>query len=74
MKISDTYTACSVVEGFAGDEHDPKTHLKAWAYLVKNGQAWKLQGWYGRTAQGLIDAGYITQSGKITQEGRQAVA
>lgn len=27
--------------------------------LVNNGMAWKLQGHYGRTAQMLIDNGYV---------------
>jgi hypothetical protein len=28
--------------------------------LVNSGLAWKMQGFYGRTAMGLIDAGLVT--------------
>lgn len=33
--------------------------------LIKSGQAWTLQGHYGRTAKGIIDKGYITKSGIV---------
>ena len=39
--------------------------LKLFADLIKTGQCWTLQGHYGRTAQGLIDSGYIAKSGEI---------
>jgi hypothetical protein len=61
----DVYTACSIVEGFDGEDHDSKTILKAWAYLIKSGAVWQLQGWYGRNAQQLIDMGYISQGGQV---------
>lgn len=54
------YDASACVEGFDGLDHDEETILSAWQYLVDTGLAWRLQGWYGRTANDLINAGYIT--------------
>lgn len=51
------YTACATVEGFDGDQHDETELLDAWQYLIDTGLAWQLQGWYGRTAASLIEAG-----------------
>lgn len=65
MTIKDTYTACSIVEGFDGEEHDSATYLKAWAYLIKTKQYLHLQGWYGRNGTDLIRSGYISETGRI---------
>lgn len=65
MTIKDTYTACSIVEGFDGEDHDSTTILKAWAYLIKTRAVWQLQGWYGRQATELIRMGYITETGRV---------
>ena len=66
MTIKDSYTACAIVEGFYGAaEADPKDELKAWAYLIKTGLCWNLQGWYGRNAAGLIEDGLISKSGRV---------
>lgn len=65
MIIKDTYTACSIVENFDGKEHKWQDEIRAWAYLIKTGACWKLQGWYGRNAQEFIDDGFISKTGRV---------
>lgn len=35
------------------------TILEAWQTLVNTGTVWQLQGWFGRQAAAMIDAGVI---------------
>lgn len=39
--------------------------LAFFADLIKSGQAWSLQGSYGRTARAFIDAGLISEEGEV---------
>ena len=52
------YTACAAIEGFDGEQHDEDEILEAWQHLIDTGACWTLQGFYGRTAHSLIEAGY----------------
>lgn len=57
----DLFTACSIVEGFCGgEEATEEQQIEAWQYLHDSGHAYRLQGWYGRTAQSLLAAGVIS--------------
>lgn len=50
----DDYTAIGLAEGFI-ECHDEQEIIQAWQYLHTTGLAYKLQGWFGRTAKTLID-------------------
>ena len=54
--------AIEIIEtGMNGDKPaDQDTLVSAWQYLIDTGLAFTLQGWYGRTAAYMIDAGLCT--------------
>ena len=49
--------AVGLAEGF--EEGTEEEIIEAWQYLHNTGLAYKLQGWFGRTAQQLIQEGVI---------------
>lgn len=52
----DAYTATGIAEGFIEAESEEQ-QIEAWQTLIDTGLVWSLQGWFGRTASQLIDAG-----------------
>ena len=44
------------IEDYEGDEF----FVESFQYLIDTGLVWQLQGWYGRTARDLINAGICT--------------
>jgi hypothetical protein len=61
------YLATGIAEGFK--EPQNKEEVKdAWQYLVDTGLAWRLRGWFGRTAQRLLDAGRLQYPKKRTYD------
>jgi hypothetical protein len=53
-----------IMEYEAGSLRGDKV-LELFANLIKSGQAWSLQGSYGRMAQNLIERGYLNAQGDI---------
>ena len=52
----DNYTAIGLAEGFIEPESEEQV-IQAWQHLINTGLCWTLQGWFGRTAQSLIEQG-----------------
>ena len=52
------YEAIMIVEG-VNEPKNRKQYLKAWQILVNTGMAWRLQRWFGRTAETMIENGDI---------------
>jgi len=55
----DAMKAVDIVEGIIGSTEDEQ--LEAWQYLHDTGLAYQLQGWFGRSAKTLIEAGLIEE-------------
>lgn len=52
------YLATAIAEGFCeGEGASEEDQVRAWQYLIDTGLAWSLQGWFGRRAVELINAG-----------------
>ena len=55
----DNYTAVGLAEGFIDADSEEQV-IEAWQHLIDTGMAWRLQGWFGRTALALIEQGVCT--------------
>ena len=56
------YLATAIAEGFCeGEGATREQQIEAWQYLHDTRQAYKLQGWFRRTAQDLINEGIINE-------------
>ena len=63
----DNYTAIGIAEGFVPAESEEQV-IAAWQYLIDTGLCWSLQGWFGRTAQSLIEGGLCSPYVELTEE------
>jgi len=62
----DPYLATAYAEGFCEGENAPiEEQIEAWAYLIKTGMCWNLQGWFGRNAENIIEANIVSKEGVI---------
>ena len=52
----DNFTAVMIAEGVERADSEEQ-YIQAWQHLIDSGLAWTLQGWFGRTAMGMIRAG-----------------
>lgn len=57
----DNFTAVAIAEGFWAAESEDEV-ISAWQHLIDTGLAWKLQGWFGRTAMHLIEKGVCQEA------------
>lgn len=46
----------------------PEQEIQVWQYNVDNGMVWKLQGWYGRNASDMLNAGVLKYPKKRTHD------
>ena len=53
---------------YEGGDLDTRDTVKLFAGLIKSGDAWTLQGSYGRTAKAMIEAGVISEAGEIDDQ------
>lgn len=56
---------CDKVIRYENGEMSEQETLEFFAELVKSGDAWTLQGCYGRMAHNLIESGFLDRNGNI---------
>ena len=55
----DDYTATMIAEGVEAAD-SKEQYIAAWQHLVNTGLCWRLQGFFGRQAAHMIEAGLLT--------------
>jgi hypothetical protein len=55
--LVDATNVTDYIIAYETEDMDETTFINLFQYLIDSGMAWTLQGHYGRTAKGLIEAG-----------------
>ena len=63
-----TYNLTGAIIQYENGEFGHDQTIELYQHLVDSGLAWRLQGSYGRTAEALIHAGFITSRSKAVEE------
>ena len=63
----DNFTAVGIAEGWIEADSEDQV-IEAWQLLINTGICWTLQGWFGRTAQRLIDDGICASPQQVRNE------
>jgi len=53
---------------FENGELNLRSTIKLFSHLIKTGKVWQLQGFYSKTANAAIAAGYLDNNGNINEE------
>ena len=61
------YDLVSAIMGYEDGSLDQDEEIELFQHLVDTGQAWTLQGMYGRQAQRMLDAGLIHHASDDSQ-------
>ena len=67
MKMNN-FEAIMIAEG--AHPSTEQEYESAWQYLIDTGLCWQLQGWFGRSAQRLIDSGVCSDPSRGKDESR----
>ncbi len=73
MNQSKRFDVVDFVMRFESGEASDAEALRGFSELIKSGQVWSLQGFYGRTATALIERGYLTRTGDLTEKGQALI-
>ena len=63
--MSENFDLVGHIIAFEEGGLDNQGVLDLFAHLIETGDAWSLQGSYGRTASALIEGKYISHTGKL---------
>jgi hypothetical protein len=62
--MNKNFDMVAFVTDYETNELDEEEIREGFQYLVDSGEAWRLQGMYGRTAAAMLAAGLIHQPGE----------